>query len=193
MKIRLESVSHRYHEDHIAAKGVKSLSHENGMGKIRENTGMAADRSQERNKGRKVHFASLMDHCHLKNSETQPQDQEYKSRVVLRCDIAKDESGSYAVFTEKRIVRITNDSCTIRGYHLQIAKLCKTSSRRSLYPGANGGCTQIVENPTIGMSRHLESVRSSSGRTVLEKAFGENPIAARLGENSNLGMSLCTS
>ena len=58
-----------------------------------ENSGMAADESQKqersdryeaRNKGRKVHFASLMDLCHLKNSELEPQYQKYKGRVVLR-------------------------------------------------------------------------------------------------------------
>ena len=39
-----------------------------------------------RNKGRKVHFASLMDLCHFKNSEMEPQHQKYKGRVVLRGD-----------------------------------------------------------------------------------------------------------
>ena len=45
---------------------------------------------EARTKGRKVHFASLMDICHLKNAE-----------VVLRGDIVKDDSGSHAVFTEQ--------------------------------------------------------------------------------------------
>ena len=58
--------------------------------------------AEARTKGRKVHFASLMDFCHLKNSEFEPQCQKYKGRVVLRGDIVKDESGSYAVFTEQR-------------------------------------------------------------------------------------------
>ena len=44
---------------------------------------------EERNKRRKVHFASLMDLCHLKNSELEPQCQKYKERVVLRGDIVK--------------------------------------------------------------------------------------------------------
>ena len=52
-------------------------------------------------KGRKVHFASLMDLCHLKNSELEPQYPKYKGSVVLRGDILKDDSGSYAVFTEQ--------------------------------------------------------------------------------------------
>ena len=58
---------------------------------------------ETRNKGRKVqvHFSSLMDLCHLKNSELEPQYQKYKRRVVLRGDIVQDDSGSYAVFTEQ--------------------------------------------------------------------------------------------
>ena len=56
---------------------------------------------EARNKGRKVHFASLMDICHLKDSELEPQYQKYKGRVVLRGDIVKDDSGSYAVLTEQ--------------------------------------------------------------------------------------------
>ena len=56
---------------------------------------------EARNKGRKVHFASLMDLCHLENSELEPRYQKYKGRVVLRGDIVKDDSGAYAVFTEQ--------------------------------------------------------------------------------------------
>ena len=104
-------------------------------------------------------------------------------------------------------------------YHLQIAWLRWTSSRRSisLYPGENGRCSQNIENSQIGMSRHLDSstttqmakimvhygrpsrsswtksVRSSFGRTIVGKAIWENPIETWLGENSKLGMSLCTS
>ena len=47
------------------------------------------------------HFASLMDICHLKNSEMEPQNQKYKGRVVLPGDIVEDDSGSCAVFTEQ--------------------------------------------------------------------------------------------
>ena len=49
----------------------------------------------------KVHFASLRDLCHLKNSELEPQFQKYKERVVLRGDLVKDDSGAYAVFAEQ--------------------------------------------------------------------------------------------
>ena len=56
---------------------------------------------EARKKGATVHFASLMDICHLKNAELEAKHQKYKGRVVLRGDIVKDDSGSYAVFTEQ--------------------------------------------------------------------------------------------
>ena len=56
---------------------------------------------EARTSGAKVHFASLIDICHLKNAELETKDQKYKGRVVLRGDIVKDDSGSYAVFTEQ--------------------------------------------------------------------------------------------
>ena len=48
---------------------------------------------EARTKGAKVHFASLMDICHLKNAELEAKHQKYKGRVVLRGDIVKDDSG----------------------------------------------------------------------------------------------------
>ena len=116
-----------------------------------------------------------------------------------------------------RIISISNDGRQSHGYHLQTARLRWTGSRRnvSLYPDRNGICSKIIENYKIGMSRHLDSfattpqimvkywrpscsswaksVRSSFGRTVMGKAFWENPVETGLGENSKLGMSLCTS
>ena len=56
---------------------------------------------RKKKEGKTVHFASLMDICHLKNSELEPQFQKYNGRVVLRGDIVKDDSGSYTVFTEQ--------------------------------------------------------------------------------------------
>ena len=73
------------------------------MRKTEENPGMAADESQKQGirAEKLVHFVSLMDLCHLKYSELEPQYQKYKCKVVLRGDIVKDDSGSYAVFTEQ--------------------------------------------------------------------------------------------
>ena len=52
-------------------------------------------------RAQKFIFASLMDICHLKNAELETKHQKYKGRVVLRGEIVKDDSGSYAVFTEQ--------------------------------------------------------------------------------------------
>ena len=52
--------------------------------------------STERNK---IHSATLMDICHLKNAELESKLQKYKGRVVLRDHIVKDDSDSDVVFT----------------------------------------------------------------------------------------------
>ena len=41
---------------------------------------------------KKVHFATLMDLCHLKNAELGPKLPKYTGRVVLRNDIVKDKT-----------------------------------------------------------------------------------------------------
>ena len=52
-------------------------------------------------KAKTDHCATLMALCHLKNFELDKKFQTYKGRVVLRGDVAKDDSGSYSVFTER--------------------------------------------------------------------------------------------
>ena len=114
---------------------------------------------EARTSGATVHFASLMDICHLKNAELEAKHQKYKGRVVLRGDNVKDNSGAYAVFTEQGSSASQMTAAKNQGYHLQIARLRWTSSRRSigLYPSKNGRCSQIIENSKIGVSRHLDS------------------------------------
>ena len=176
MIIRLEGVPHRYHEDHISATRIDSLSHYNWvhkfipmpqafkildakaaveiMTKIGGNTGMAADKSHKkevfeeaRNKVRKVQFASFMDLCHLKNSELQPQYQKYKGRVVLRVDTVKDDSGSYAVFTEQTSSASQMTAAKVMDIIFKNTRMRGTSSRCNirLYPGQNGRCTDVMK------------------------------------------------
>ena len=173
--------------------------------------------SMKQASGAQIHFASLMDVCHLKNAELEAKHQKYKRQVVLRDDIEKNDSVYVALRT--MITSITSDSRKSHGYHFEIAWFRWTSSKRSIgwYPSKNGGCTQITENSQIGVSRHLDSptkhtlalkmfqcarpyrsswtksVWSSSSRTIMGKAIWENPTETWLGENSKLGMSLCTS
>ena len=42
---------------------------------------------EARTSGATVHFASLVDICHLKNAELEAKHQKYKGRVVLRGDV----------------------------------------------------------------------------------------------------------
>ena len=127
-RLRMGNSLPHYHQDHISGKGNNSLQHYNLVHKfipmpqaLKIPAAKAAvDKEWEklkeisawnltkvrskkevideaRTSGAKVHFASLMDICHLKNAEHQ----KYKGRVVLRGDVVKDDSGSYAVFTEQ--------------------------------------------------------------------------------------------
>ena len=90
---------------------------------------------EARNKGRKVHSASLMDLYHLKNSELEPRYQKHKGRVVLRGDIVKDDSGSYAVFTEQGS----------SGSQMTAAKVMYIISR---LPGCSGQAADAVSAET---------------------------------------------
>ena len=79
-------------------------------------------------KGINIHFASLMDICHLKNAELETKHQKYKGRVVLRGDIVKDDTGSYAVFTEQGSSASQMTAAKSHGYHIQTARMRRTSS-----------------------------------------------------------------
>ena len=108
-----------------------------------------------RTKGAKVHFASLMDICHFKNAELEAKHQKYKGRVLLRGDIVEDDSGSYAVFTEQGSSASQMTAAKVMDI---ISRLPGCAGRSiSLYPGKNGGGSQITESPKIGVSRHLDS------------------------------------
>ena len=115
---------------------------------------------EARAKGARVHFASLMVIRHLKNAELEAKHKKYKCQVVLRSDIAKDDSGSYAVFTEK------GSSAS----QMTAAKVMDIISR---LPGCAGQAAddavsayiqvkmedapKLLLNSKIGMSRHLDS------------------------------------
>ena len=86
---------------------------------------------EARTKGAKVHFASLMDICHLKNAELETKHQKYKGRVVFRGDIVEDDSGSYAVFTEQ-------------GSSASQATAAKVTDIISRLPGCSGQAADAV-------------------------------------------------
>ena len=113
---------------------------------------------EARTRGAKVHFASLMDICHLKNAELEAKHRKYKGRVVLRVDIVKDDSGSYAVFTEQgssasqmKAAKVMDIISRLPGCAGQAADAV------SAYTQKNTRCSKIIENSQIVMSRHLDS------------------------------------
>ena len=173
-----------------------------------------------RTKGATVHFASLMDICHLKNAELEAKHQKYKGRVVLRGDIVKDNSGSYAVFTEQgssasqmTAAKIMDIISRLPGCDGQAADAVsaytqvKMEDAHKLLKIPKSECPDIwirlprhkwpkswssMEDPVVPLERNLYG--HPFGRTIMGKAVCENnPIETWLGENSKLGMSLCSS
>ena len=118
----------------------------------------------------KVHFASLMDLCYLKNSELEPQFQKYKGRVVLRGDIVKDDAGACAVFTEQGSSASQIDSRKSNGCYWSTTRLWRTSSWRNIgvHPGKNGGCPKTTQNSLIRMSGCMDT----SSKTHMAEVMG---------------------
>ena len=174
---------------------------------------------EARTSGAKVHFASFMDICHLKNAELEAKHQKYKGRVVLRSDIVKDDSGSYAVFTEQgssasqmTAAKIMDIISRLPGYARQAADAVSAFTQVK-----NGRCSQIIKNPKseypdiwIRLPRHKwpKSWSSMEDPVVpLERNLHGHPLAGLLWERQfekillkhgwekipNLGMSLCSS
>ena len=87
-----------------------------------------------------------MDICHLKNAELEAKHQKYKGRVVLRGDIVKDDSGSYAVFTEQGSAASQMTAAKIMDIISRLPGCDGQGRSICLYPGKNGRCSQIIEN-----------------------------------------------
>jgi len=95
-------------------------------------------KKQAQSQGFKVHFGSLMDLCHEKGSELIPALRRYKGRVVFRGDMIRDETGSFAVFTEQ----------SASASHMAAAKFLDAIARLPGCDGENddaiGAYTQIL-------------------------------------------------
>ena len=101
---------------------------------------------EARNKGKTVHFASLMDICPLKNSELEPLFQKYKGRVVLQ-GYCERWFRITCCLHWARIISITNDGCKSNGHYITTTRIRRTNSWRSicLHPGQNGRCTDAIK------------------------------------------------
>ena len=94
-----------------------------------------------------------------------------------------------------RIISISNDSSKDHEYHLQIARVRRTSSGRSIcsYPRQNGRCFKIFENSQFGMSRQFGFVYHDTNGLIhgpvvedpvipLERNLYDHPLAGLLWE-----------
>ena len=170
--------------------------------------------------GATVHFASLMDTCHLKSAELEAKHKKYKGRVVLRGDIVKDDSGSYAVFTEQGSSASQMTAAKVMDIISRLPGCAgqATDAISVLYPGKNGRCSQIIEKfpnrsvQTFGFVYHDTWPKSWSSMedpvVPLERNLYGHLLAGLLWERqfekvllkymagrkvSKLGMSLCSS
>ena len=70
---------------------------------------------------------------------------ENKSRVVLRGDIVADDRGSCAVSYRAKFIGVTNDGCKSNGCQITTTRMRRTSSRRNI--GLHSG--QIEDAPLL--------------------------------------------
>ena len=114
---------------------------------------------EARTKGAKVHFTSLMNICRLKNAELEAKHLTYKGRVVLRGDIAKDDSGSYAVFTEQGSSASQMTAANVMDIISRLPACAGQAADAvsAFFQITKGRCSKIIENTKIGMPRHLDS------------------------------------
>ena len=126
------------------------------LAKVRNTSDMI---DEARNKHVKVHFASLMDLCHLKDAELEKKHQKYKGRIVLRCDIVKDDSGSYAVFAEQGSSASQVSAAKVIDIISRLPGCAgKAADAVSAYIQVkNGRCSDFAGRSKIGMSRYLDT------------------------------------
>ena len=134
----------------------------------------------------------------------------YKGRVVLRCDILKDDSGSYAAFTEPRIISITNDSSKIMDVISRLPGCAAVSAYTQVkwmhpncwkFPHRNVQTFGFVYHDTNGQNHAVWKVQSSFlseictvilCRTVMGNSIWGNPIATQLEVGSQMEMLVRT-
>ena len=156
---------------------------------------------EARTSGATVHFASLMNICHLESAEWEAKNQKYKGRVVLRGDVTDDSILHSSLNKDLQHLKLQQSKSCISSPDCQVAM--DKQQTQYLFMSRKYGYTQIVKNSKIGvpdiwirLPRH-KWPKSRSSMDILwqdccGKAIWENPIAAQLGEGFQLGMLIRT-
>ena len=145
----------------------------------------------------KVHFATLMDICHLINAELEPKSQKNKGRFVLRGDNVKT-FWSLCSFYWNGLVCVPDDCCKNNGCYCRITRLRRTSSWCSIrvHSGKTGRRSQIAQNSKVRMSRRMDTSSTTQnclnhGQTLKIQWYFSNGICTLLTScgKDNLKMS----
>ena len=126
-----------------------------------------------RKEGWTVHFATLMDLCHLKKlgvGAKLPKIQRARRSPRWCCE------GRFWLLRcihGAGLVSITNDSRESSGGYCHTTWMRRTSEWRSfsLHPSQNGGRSDLAETSQIGVSRRLDSVTTTQVAKTLAKAY----------------------
>ena len=119
---------------------------------------------------RKVHFAALMDICHITDEELEPNFRKYKGPVVLRGDFVKDDSGAYAVFTAQGSSASQMTAAKVMDVIARSPDCDGQAADAIPDSGKNGGRSQIAENSKVRMSRR----RDTSSTTQVAEITGKH-------------------
>ena len=131
---------------------------------------------EARTKGAKVHFASLMDICLLKNAELEAKHQKYKGRVVLRGDIVKDDSGSCAVFTQQGSSASQMTAAKVMDI---ISRLSGCAGQAAVAVSADT-LVKMEDAPTL--SRYLDTSTTTQMAEIMVQYGRPSPLAGLLWE-----------
>ena len=175
------------------------------MGKTWENFGVESDQGQKQiwseRRSKQVHCASLMDFCHLKNAEIEKNDQKYQGRVVLRGDIVKHDSDSYAAFTEQESSASQMTAGKVMDIISRLSGCAgQAADAVSAYTSKNGRCSQFSKIPKsecpdtwIRLPRHKWPKSWSSMEdpiVLLKRNLYGHPLAGLLWERQFVNILL---
>ena len=203
---RMEGSPHKNHEDHTAGKD-ELLSHHNlvrkfilnaqsnentrcessigqRIGKTRENTGMAADESQEHKRGDRWSKERWQNRA-LRVFDRHLSSQEFgvgtKSSKIQRPSCAprwhcKRLFRLLCSIHRARFICVTNDGCKSIGCHRKTTRMRKDKQHMQYQPGQNGRCTMVIENSKVRMSRYLDTVHQNTNGPNHARSSMEDPV-----------------
>ena len=97
--------------------------------------------------------------------------EKFQGRVVLRGDIAKDDSGSYAVFTEQgsSASQMTAAKVMVDMERLLDCEGQAADAVSALHSSKKGGRSKISQNSEVGMSRSVDTSSTTQVVQILVK------------------------